>query len=125
LFFPNYSFTSLYNDPSTNWLYATVSESTQNLDGVYVSKNGGNSFSFSLLAPVNEDPGIIINRISIESDGNLYYTTATELYSLTGVTTPVKLLLTTGSNIAGAYIVAKNNNLIMTNSIWGQIAYRK
>ncbi|HEY9001131.1 MAG TPA: sialidase family protein [Mucilaginibacter sp.] len=105
--------TSICIDPTTNWIYATVQTS-----GIYVSKDEGVTFSLV----INYNLGFVEN-LSVQSDGNLYFSTTSYIYGSIGATSPLKQVTEAGP-IPSNCIVAKNNNLVVNNFWLGTIGYR-
>ncbi|HTK20797.1 MAG TPA: hypothetical protein VL442_14825 [Mucilaginibacter sp.] len=118
--FPNDRFESLFID-ANNWFYASVNGSEPY--GIYISKD--NAATFNLLS--NSVSGFN-DQISIQSDGNLYYTLSSVsiggLYRLNGIGTPAKWLFNDGAPYNIPYIVAKNNNIVIASSMEGSLSYR-
>lgn len=121
--FPNIRFTNLFIDKN-NWFYTSVNG--QPAYGVYVSKDDGATFTLlsSSTTGFNQE-------ISVQSDGNLYYTmygsglsvNSTGLYRLNNAIAPAKWIW---GNIAlgfAPYIVTKNNNVVEADGLAGFMRY--
>jgi hypothetical protein len=112
---PSYQFESLFIDKN-NWFYTSVNG--QPSYGVYVSKDNGATFNILSNSTTGFNQGI-----SVQSDGNLYYTIETQgLYKLNGVSGPAKMIF---SNVGfeTSYIVAKNNNVVVGDRSLGFLRY--
>jgi photosystem II stability/assembly factor-like uncharacterized protein len=121
--FPTYRFTNLFIDKN-NWFYTSVNG--QPAYGIYVSKDDGATFTLlsSSTTGFNQE-------ISVQSDGNLYYTiygsglsvNSTGLYRLNNAVAPAKWIW---GNIAlgfAPYIVTKNNNVVEADGLAGFMRY--
>ncbi len=105
--FPNYRFTDFFIDKN-NWFYVSINSLPY---GIYISKNQG--ASFDLLS--NSGTGLN-KKLSLQSDGNLYYTVDdVGLYRLNGAAPPARLILNSRGPGASPYIVAKNNNVVVSS----------
>jgi hypothetical protein len=103
-----------------NWFYKNISDSADG--GLYISKDNGMTYNIIVSAP-----GTIMNNISLQSDGNLYEVWGLEgLVSQSGITGPLSVLYPNSLNSfmqRMPYIVAKNNNIIVTDESTSRVFY--
>ena len=118
--FPNDRFESLFID-ANNWFYVSVNGNEPY--GIYVSKDGGTTFNLLSSSTTGFN-----NDISVQSDGNLYYTLSGAsiggLYRLNGINTPAKWIFYNDTPFNTPYVVAKNNNVVIANSLVGSLSFR-
>ncbi|HVW12709.1 MAG TPA: sialidase family protein [Mucilaginibacter sp.] len=100
-----------------NWFYESRWDSN---GGVYISKDNGATYSILYNAP-----GHFVSNMSVQPDGNFYVSDSTEgLYSGKGIGTPFRLVFYNAyPGLFVPYIVAKNNNLVVSDTGGGQIRY--
>jgi len=93
-----------------NWFYKGV---TSLGSGIYLSKDKG--LSYTML--IQGDPTVEFGNMSVQSDGNFYYEDIGRgLYKYNPNSKISELLFGFSSTGIQAYIVAKNNNLIIVNA---------
>jgi len=118
--FPNDRFESLFID-ANNWFYVSINGNEPY--GIYVSKDGGATFNL-----ISSSTTGFNNDISVQSDGNLYYTLSGAsiggLYTLNGISAPPKWIFYNDAPFNTPYIVAKNNSIVIANSLGGSLSYR-
>ena len=106
---------SLYID-NNNWFYKSRSDPG---GGIFISKDGGLTYTQLIDAPDR-----FMQKMSVQSDGNFYYDVLGQgLYMAAGISNSVKNLDHNEFNVPATYIVAKNNNIIYTNTSNGYIKY--
>ena len=111
---------SFYIDKN-NWFYK--SEIGDMYGGIYISKDGGTTWT-----PLASDSNVAIHDISLQSDGNLYSIINQQgLCVEKNATGPIKPLYSDNGapTFMGhvPYIVAANNNIVITNEEYSRIFY--
>jgi photosystem II stability/assembly factor-like uncharacterized protein len=97
----------LYID-NNNWFYKSRFDYS---GGIYLSKDGGATYSLLYSASDN-----FIGNISVQTDGNLYFSMNGALYKANGISNSVKKIFDYQQNGFVPYIVAKNGSAIAANS---------
>lgn len=109
---------SFYIDRN-NWFYKYINDT--NNGGVYISKDGGNTYNMLYSSLFSN-----VTNMSLQSDGNFYETCTSGLITENGSSVNPRVLYGKNTNSFFshlAYIVAKNNNLIVTDEANLRIMY--
>jgi len=98
---------AFYIDDNNNFY---LSRSEPGTGGIYISKDGGSTYS--LLTGYSN---IFIDNMSVQSDGNFYYTyLQLGIYEAPGISAPVKRIFDYVNNFGedAPYVVAKNGSMV-------------
>jgi hypothetical protein len=107
---------SFYVDNS-NWFYKSTEQFNP---GIYISKDNG--INYAILIPGS--PVTEFTNMSVQSDGKFYYETGNSLFQYDATSGISKNIYGNGYDTrVSAYIVAKNNNIIVDNQGGSYIRY--
>lgn len=104
---PNQLVFAFYIDNNNNFY---LSRSEPGTGGIYISKDGGNTYSL-----LTSYQNIFVDNMSVQSDGNFYYAVRTVgLFEAPGINTPVKMIFSYTDNFeeTAPYIIAQNGTMV-------------